>query len=775
MKILQIIPYFSPKRGGEVNVCLHLSRCLIERGHEVTVLTTDFELDQNRVKDVERLGVKLVVFPCSANISLFLVSPQLAGWLSENIRRYDIVHLHGLRSYQNVQASRWARRTGTPYILQAHGSVVPFLRRIALKKAYDLVWGKQVLRRASRVIAITQREACEYKEMGVLEERIRFIPNGIDSSAFAGRQRQGQFKSRFSIADDEKIVLYIGRLHESKGLDLLLSAFKEVANEVEGARLVVVGPDDGYLAHLRKTARTLRLSDKVLFTGFLSDDEIRSALLDAQVFVTPMFRGFPITFLEASASGVPIVTSTSGDELNWIDRKAGLVVGYDSTQMGDAIVEILQNDALRREFGGHGMEIVKANFDWRIITQQVERLYEETVALGTSSYRPSKDTWTKARTTRENHANRFEYAEGEGALGDYAPHGSLKSQEALVMNIIPKIRVHARINNRLWGSKGYRIVTSLDDGQSWERHATLPVSSFKNLLSHSRIASRLFRLGVHKILRLSDEVVLVACGKSFFVANTNQDVVVRSELKVRGFQVLDRSICKTPNTLFYGEYFPNMRRHPVKIFSSADGVNWELVFLFRRKEIRHVHLIQFDPFSKRIWFSTGDSDSEVMLGHSDESFNDVKIVGGGSQIWRSLELILEQNKVYWGTDIPRSPNWLISYDRQSERIEKLHEFPGPIYNLRRIGEHYLVATAAEEHADSSRNSARIWCSRDIERGQWKEVLRGKKDSWPVIFGFGRLMLGADSEDSFYVWESALKSADDRSLKIRAPLLPTETR
>jgi hypothetical protein len=164
-----------------------------------------------------------------------------------------------------------------------------------------------------------------------------------------------------------------------------------------------------------------------------------------------------------------------------------------------------------------------------------------------------------------------------------------------------------------------------------------------------------------------------------------------------------------------------------------------------------------------------------VLGHADESFNDVKIVGGGSQIWRSLELFFERNRVYWGTDIPGGLNWLVSYDRQSERIEKIHEFPGPIYNLRRIGELYLVVTAAEEHTDSCTNSARIWCSRDIERGQWREVLCRKKDFWPIVLGFGRLMLGADSEDSFYVWESALTDADNCSLKIKIPLLSTETR
>lgn len=134
MKILQVVPFFTPARGGSVVVVYYLSEELSKRGHEVTIITTDFEFDEEYAKAIEKKGVKVIVFKCVANIGLFLLSPGMKKWLIEEIKEFDIVHLHNLRSYQNVIIHRHAEKYGIPYVLQAHGSVSRIIEKQKLKK-----------------------------------------------------------------------------------------------------------------------------------------------------------------------------------------------------------------------------------------------------------------------------------------------------------------------------------------------------------------------------------------------------------------------------------------------------------------------------------------------------------------------------------------------------------------------------------------------------------------------------------------------------------------
>ena len=96
MKILQVIPYFTPKRGGDVNVVFNVSKYLNKQGHEVTIITTDFEFDYEYSNLLT--NVRVIPFKCFLNIGLFLYSPSMKSWLEKNIKNYDIVHLHNYRS-----------------------------------------------------------------------------------------------------------------------------------------------------------------------------------------------------------------------------------------------------------------------------------------------------------------------------------------------------------------------------------------------------------------------------------------------------------------------------------------------------------------------------------------------------------------------------------------------------------------------------------------------------------------------------------------------------
>jgi glycosyltransferase involved in cell wall biosynthesis len=379
MKILQVTQRFNPKHGGGVNVVFNLSKYLAKRGHEVTIISTDCGFDEKYAESIRKEGVEMIPFRGIINVCLFIPSPDMKKWLAENINNYDIIHLNAARGYQNNIVYKYAKKYSIPYVLQAHGSVLRIVERQRLKKMYDLVWGNEILREASKVIALSYSEAEAYKVMSVNEDKIEILPNGIDLSKFSDLPKNGEFRKKYSLRDSEKIVLYLGRLHKSKGIDLLIEAFSELITRLDNVKLMLVGLDDGYQPALEKRAEELKIKDKIIFTGLVSEEEKMMAFIDADVFVTPRFYGFPITFVESCACGLPIITTNEGDKLDWIHNKVGYVTDYNRDQLKDAILNILTNEKIRQEFGKKAKSLVCEEFNWLKIAGQVETVYIDVV------------------------------------------------------------------------------------------------------------------------------------------------------------------------------------------------------------------------------------------------------------------------------------------------------------------------------------------------------------------------------------------------------------
>lgn len=384
MKILQVIPYFVPAwdYGGPLQVCYQLSRELVKRGHEVVVYTTDSLNAKSRIAEPEEImdGIEVKRFRNLSNTLAYKhnISFPLGMLLSANeIKNFDIIHIHEYRVPQNACIHHYSKKYGVPYVLQAHGSLPVDAPKQILKKRYDSVWGHRILNDASRLIALTPTEAEQYKSMGVSEDKIEIVPNGIDLSEFESLPERGEFRKKYGLSDDQKIVLYLGRIHQTKSIDLLVKAFAGLSKEVSDARLIIVGPDDGYLPSLKKLVADLGISDKVLSTGPLYGREKLEAYVDADVFVTPSFYGFPVTFVEACACGVPIVITERGDNLDWVHNQVGFVTAYNEDELEKAITKILHNLATAKKFGENGQKLTKEKLNWREIAIHVERLYIE--------------------------------------------------------------------------------------------------------------------------------------------------------------------------------------------------------------------------------------------------------------------------------------------------------------------------------------------------------------------------------------------------------------
>lgn len=385
MKILQVISSFPPAYayGGALKVAHEISKELVKKGHEVTVYTTDVYNASSRFKYNENPmsmgGINVYYYKNISNKLAhgnFAISPMMAFALDRNIKDFDIIHLHEYRSFQAILVYHYAKKYGIPYILQAHGSVLPFFQKQGLKKIFDIIFGYNILKDASKVIALTQTEAEQYKKMGMKDNKIGIVPNGIDLSEYENLPDIGTFRNKYGIKSDEKIILYLGRVHKIKGVDMLIDAFSNLVSKMEGVTLVIAGPDNGFLSVLKAQIKDLKISDRIIFTGSLYEKDKLDAYVDADIYVLPsVYETFPMTVLEALACCKPvIVTDRCG--IADIIKKVGFVVKYDKNQLSDAIYTILQDKKLRSICGENGKKLIKKSYEWSTITEQFERMYE---------------------------------------------------------------------------------------------------------------------------------------------------------------------------------------------------------------------------------------------------------------------------------------------------------------------------------------------------------------------------------------------------------------
>jgi glycosyltransferase involved in cell wall biosynthesis len=363
-----------------------ISNHLVERGHEVTVYTTNQSLYKTNLetnKPVYLEGMKVYYFE---NLRKYFTKknflpPPIPYYLPfiarREVKQFDIIHIHGHRTILAVIVHHYAKKYGIPYVLQARGSVLPFFQKQKLKKIFDLLFGYRILKDASKVLALTKTEVEQYKKMGMDENKNEIIPNGIDLSEYDNLPKREEFRKKYSISDDEKIILYLGRIHKIKGIDLLVEAFSDSIKELDEVRLVIVGPDDGFLSTLKRQIEDLKIGDKILFTGPLYGRDKLRAYIDADVYVLPsVYEAFPNTVLEACACGRAVVVTDRCGIADVVDGVVGRVVEYDKNQLRDAIFEILNDDELRIRFEEETKKLVREYFSWADIVKKVEEVYE---------------------------------------------------------------------------------------------------------------------------------------------------------------------------------------------------------------------------------------------------------------------------------------------------------------------------------------------------------------------------------------------------------------
>ena len=388
MKLLHVFDIISPSRGGGITTIIrNISRALAAKGHELTIYTTDFQLKQEHLAYFPNITV--YPFHCIFSTGNFFYTPAIGGTAKKQLREFDVIHLHSFRSYQNTVVHRYAKKYDIPYVIDAHGSMPRTSRscksiKWLLKWIFDVSYGNNILKDAQKVVAETRDGFDEYIAMGVNREDIRLITPPFDISEFSKLPPGGLFRDKYRIKA-KHVVMFLGRIHWIKGIDFLIESFGGMSKLRDDAVLVIAGPDDGYKPVLEKLINRLGISDKVIFTGYISGDEKLSALVDADVLVqTSVYeQGTGVPF-EAILCGTPIIVSrdtVASRNVREID--AGYLVEYGNIdEMVELMQYVLDSPAETEKKTTRAREYIRENLSLEKGIEKYEKLYREVTNSG---------------------------------------------------------------------------------------------------------------------------------------------------------------------------------------------------------------------------------------------------------------------------------------------------------------------------------------------------------------------------------------------------------
>lgn len=373
LKVGLLTSWLSRRGGGVPEVVRPLARSLVAHRCDVRV----FGLAEPSLADLGTWhGIDLSAAPPVRPFA-FGFAPSLSRMLDD--ARLDLIQAHGLWMYPSLASLRWSHRRGKPRVISPHGMLDPWaLRRSAWKKRVaGILFEHGHLRGAACLHALNEAEARAIRAYG-LRNPICIIPNGVEPPTDGVRAPPAWAKD---VSQEDKVLLYLGRLHPKKGLANLVRAWSSVqrGGTARDWALVIAGWDQGrHERELKDLAQGLDLDSSVRFVGPQFDGDKAASYVFADAFILPsLSEGLPVAVLEAWSYGLPVVMTEACNLPEGFAAGAALRI----EPRVESIQEGLRNlfampDLERRQRGESGRRLVAERFRWPRIAQQMKDVYE---------------------------------------------------------------------------------------------------------------------------------------------------------------------------------------------------------------------------------------------------------------------------------------------------------------------------------------------------------------------------------------------------------------
>ena len=354
IRILRVIPRYAPawRYGGSVKFSYDLDAALVERGFSITVYTSDqIDEHQRSPRRFECIGdIEVHRFPNPLNnlasqaawLGLYPIGLREA--LLETIGQFDLVHIAEARGAHARWAFASARAHGVHVVWSPLGGLAPGVGiRKPYRRGYDIVHDTPRLVREARVlIAQSAHEAAVFESLGAAPEQIATIGLGVDARWFRTLPARGLFRHTVGIDPGDPVVMFLGRLHPTKGLDVLLEACAIVKRERPALQIVLIGWDHGAMRTVRRVSRALGLQRAVHLLPPAFELARIQAYVDADVFAVAAtaYEEASLAALEAVASGTPCVL-TKQCEVPGLEAGGALVTECDPQAFADGLSTML--------------------------------------------------------------------------------------------------------------------------------------------------------------------------------------------------------------------------------------------------------------------------------------------------------------------------------------------------------------------------------------------------------------------------------------------------
>ena len=384
LNVLHITPSMSPSWGGPANVVSELTSELVRQGVKCEIVTTHgYRVGTGQIPTSD---VPVTSFATTLVARYWTgYSRELSRLLMESMTGFDLIHVHEIWNYPAFAAFCAARRHKLPFVVTIHSELSAWsLRQKALKKRlYRLCLLDRMLRNAATIHAITNAEKEQVLKLG-FENPIIVVPNGIEPSTFETLPSTHRFIERFPKLKGKRVILFLGRLHPKKGLDILARSFSSIAKRFEDIVLLVVGPDKfGTQEKMEAILSSEDLLDRTVFTGLLTGEDKLAAMNCADLFVLPSYSDvLGIAVLEAMAARLPVVITEGCEFPEVSEHGAGLVVEADEAQIAEAITTLLSDADLCKRMGQQGHKLVTERYTWQVAAATMVNLYKTLVADG---------------------------------------------------------------------------------------------------------------------------------------------------------------------------------------------------------------------------------------------------------------------------------------------------------------------------------------------------------------------------------------------------------
>lgn len=402
MNILHAIPYMHPLGGGPPVVVDRFCRHLQMQGHFASVITTDSLTPANETTawvEEYRTEYPIRVVPAWYRHRFGYSSTMLAE-LRRAIEEVDLVHLHNLWSYFTFAVAKTCGMANVPFVISPHGMLDPhsLSRKASKKRFYGQCFEFPRLRRAAGMVYTDQ------EEQNLAERSCPGLPPGYivplgadDPDRDQVKVAAAKLRRRFPEWKDKTLVLFLGRIHPKKGLDLLLPAFDQVRQRCPHAHLVLAGPiADEYRDTLRSTISSYQLGSHITETGIVSGNDKWALYRLAELFVLPSYQeNFALTVVESLNMGTPVLLS---DRVNiWkqvIEAGAGLRCELKVDSIASNILRIITTPEERERLAAAGPPLVSQQFNWPDSARRLSAAYSTVLAAQSNTFRLSSTLTT---------------------------------------------------------------------------------------------------------------------------------------------------------------------------------------------------------------------------------------------------------------------------------------------------------------------------------------------------------------------------------------------